>query len=140
MTVSAAIREQPPDYQTALTIPRPPGAGTPAQPNQPPPQPRTPDDEEETGNENGNAAVQVRELTPDLARQLDLPTGVQGVVVISSDTAEVQRGDVIEEVDQQPVRSVEEFNKAMSALENDRPHVLSVCRHRVRSFVVLRPH
>jgi hypothetical protein len=42
-------------------------------------------------------------------------------------------------VDQQPVKSVHEFNKIVSGLDGDATHVLSVCRHRVRSFVVLRP-
>ena len=79
------------------------------------------------------------ELTPELARQLDLPAGVKGVVVNTADSPDLQRGDVIEEVDQQPVRSVAEFNKVVSGLTDESAHVLSVCRHRVRSFVVLRP-
>ncbi len=133
--VSTELREQPPDYQTARVIPRPgqPNPGNPA-----PPQPNAPDNEDEQEN-NGLGSVRVDELTPELARQLDLPAGVKGVVVTAADSPDLRRGDVIEEVDQQPVKSVAEFNKIVSGLENDRPHVLSVCRHRVRSFVVLRP-
>jgi serine protease Do len=135
--VSTQLREQPPDYQTARVIPRP-GQPNPANPL--PPQPSTPDEDEvppEQGN--GLGSIRVDELTPELAQQLDLPGGVRGVVVTAADLPEVQRGDVIEEVDQQPVRSVVEFNKAVKALDSGTPHVLSVCRHRVRSFVVLRP-
>ena len=84
-------------------------------------------------------SIRVGQLTPDLAKQLDLPPGVRGVVVTAAEDPELQRGDVIEEVDQQPVTSVAEFNKIAGNLEADAAHVLSVCRHRVRSFVVLRP-
>ena len=46
------------------------------------------------------AGVQVGELTPDLARSLDVPPGVRGVVItnISDPTGELGKGDVIEEV------------------------------------------
>lgn len=134
VTVSTQLREQPPDYQTARAIPRP---GQP-NPSSPQPTPNVPTDED---NDNGNALASIRvgELTPEIARQMDLPPGVRGVVVTASDSGEVQRGDVIEEVDQQPVTSVDEFKKAASGADADSAHVLSVCRHRVRSFVVLRP-
>ena len=54
--------------------------------------------------------------------------------------ATFEKGDIIEEVNQQPVNSVAEYNKAIAALDPNQPQVLSVCRHRVRSFLVLRPH
>jgi S1-C subfamily serine protease len=83
--------------------------------------------------------MRVSELTTDLAKRLDLPTGVHGVVVDAADFPELQRGDVIEEIDQQPVTSVNEFNKIVAGLDPDRTHVFSMCRHRVRSFIVVRP-
>ena len=66
-------------------------------------------------------------------------TGVHGVVVDAADLPELQRGDVIEEIDQQPVTSVNEFNKVVAGLDPDSTHVFSMCRHRVRSFIVVRP-
>ncbi|HEY2101895.1 MAG TPA: trypsin-like peptidase domain-containing protein [Chthoniobacterales bacterium] len=138
LNVSTEIREQPPDYQTTRVIPRPGQPGQPV-PNQPPqagPNPATPD---EDNNESPFSSVRVGELTPELAKQLDLPSGVRGVVVLAAETPDLQRGDVIEEIDQQPVTSVAEFNKISGNLSNDNPHVVSVCRHRVRSFLVLRP-
>jgi serine protease Do len=134
VNVSTELREQPPDYQTARVIPSP-GQPNPTNPLQP--QPNAPDNEPDQGNALGS--IRVEELTPELARRLDLPSGVSGVVVTDSDSPELQRGDVIEEVDQQPVKSVAEFDKIVSGLDGDATHVLSVCRHRVRSFVVLRP-
>ena len=85
----------------------------------------------------------MEELTPEMARQLDLPANVQGVLVTGVDpdsgVAELQKGDVIEEINQQPVTSVSDYNKIAAALEPSQPQVLSVCRHRARSFLVLRP-
>jgi serine protease Do len=85
----------------------------------------------------------VENLTPETARQLDLPANVQGVLVTGVDpdsgVAELQKGDVIEEINQQPVTSVAEYNKMAGSLDPSQPQVLSVCRHRMRSFLVLRP-
>lgn len=132
LKVTAEIKEQPVDYQTR---------GLP--PNQPKrPGPPTPG--EENGRSGVLASVRVSELTSDLTRQLDLPNGVRGVVVSEVDPdsgiAELQKGDVIEEVNQQPVSSVAEYNKVVSGLDPNQAQVLSVCRHRVRSFLVVRPH
>jgi serine protease Do len=78
-----------------------------------------------------------------MARQLDLPNNAQGVVVTSVDpdsgAADLQKGDVIEEINQQPITSVSDYNKIAASLDPSQPQVLSVCRHRMRSFLVLRP-
>jgi serine protease Do len=132
MNVTAEIKEQPADYLTR-------GAPRPAQPLPEPSQPG----EESQDQGNVLASVHVEELTPDKARQLDLANGVRGVLVtdVSPDggLADLQKGDVIEEINQQPISSLDEYNKIVSALDPNQPQVLSVCRHRVRSFLVLRP-
>jgi serine protease Do len=137
LKVSAELREQPPDYQTARVIPQP-GQPNPSNPLPQPNAPGTTPDQDES-NANLFGSMRVSELTPDLAKRLDLPTGVRGVVVDAADLAELQRGDVIEEIDQQPVTSVNEFNKIVAGLDPDSTHVFSMCRHRVRSFIVVRP-
>ena len=136
LRVSTELREQPADYQTARAIPRP-GQPNPRSPFQP--QPNAPGNQPDQDQVSALGSIAVDKLTPQLARQLDLPNGISGVVVTAADSPQLQKGDVIEEVDQQPVRSVTEFNKIASSLDADSAHVLSVCRHRVRSFVVLRP-
>lgn len=133
MKVTTAIKEQPVDYQTTRVIPR-----------QDQPQPQTPPDtNEQDQGAGGLSSIKVGELTPQLARQLDLPNGVHGVVVNDVDPdsgmAELQKGDVIEEINQQPIGSVADYNKLTGALDPNQTHVLSVCRHRARSFIVLRP-
>lgn len=129
MTVSTQIKEQPAGYQTGQAVPR-----------QTPPSQRNPDEEDQGSN--ALAEIQVGELTAAVVRQLDLPNGVHGVVVTgvdpSSDT-DLQKGDVIEQVNQQPINSVADYKRLVGSLDPNQPQVLSVCRHRVRSFLVLRP-
>jgi serine protease Do len=131
--VTTQIKEQPQDNQTSSVLPR----RRPSQPQTPP----QPSDEEAASSP--LASIHVGELTPEMASQLDLPSNVQGVLVTGVDpdsgVAELQKGDVIEEINQQPVTSVSDYNKISAALDPSQPQVLSVCRHRARSFLVLRP-
>jgi serine protease Do len=131
LKLTTAIKEQPENYQTAGVVP---GPG----PNQPQvtPAPNEPPDEE-----GSLTSIDVTELTPALAQQLDLPNNVRGVVVSkgAADNGELQKGDVIEEINQRPVRTVADFKKLITGLDPNQTHVLSVCRHRTRSFVVVRP-
>jgi serine protease Do len=133
LTVKAQIKEQPIDFQASRVLPR----GNPPQPQAP----QEPDDQETVGGP--LASIQVDELTAEKARQLDLPPNVQGVLVTGvnpdSGVAELQKGDVIEEINQQPIASVSDYNKIAASLDPSQPQVLSVCRHRARSFLVLRP-
>jgi serine protease Do len=139
MKVAATIREQPVDYQTAQAAPRQPRAPQPndQEGNAPPP-------ESPSHRASALTGISVGELTPEAAQQLDLPNGVKGVVVSGVDTSvastDLQKDDVIEEVNQQPVATVADFQKATAKLDPAQPQVLSVCRHRTRSFVVVRPH
>jgi serine protease Do len=133
LKVTTQIKEQPIDDQASGVSPRR---------NQPQPQrPGRPNDQEGTGGP--LASIHVQELTAETARQLDLPANVKGVLVSDVDpdsgVAELQKGDVIEEINQQPVLSVAEYNKIAGSLDPSQPQVLSVCRHRMRSFLVLRP-
>jgi serine protease Do len=142
LKVSATIREQPAGYQTSQVTPRQPQS--PAQPDdQDEDQNRPPQPPPSGGSASALAGVSVGELTPQLAQQLDLPAGVKGVVVSQVDSSltstDLQKGDVIEDVNQEPVATVADFQKAAARLNPAQPQVLSVCRHRTRSFVVVRP-
>ena len=131
LKVTTQIKEQPTNYPTAGVLP---GRGQPQTPRQP-------NDQIETSGPLGS--IRVDDLTPEMARQLDLPNNVSGVVVTNigpdSGVAELQKGDVIEEINQQPVTSVSDYKKTVASLDPSQPQVLSVCRHRMRSFLVLRP-
>jgi serine protease Do len=74
--------------------------------------------------------LELRPITPDIARQLNL-RGAEGVLVFSveddSPAAEagLQRGDVIREVNRQPVRSLQDFERATKDVKDgDRVTVL----------------
>jgi serine protease Do len=133
LKVTTQIKEQPIDYESARV---PPKRG--------PSQPQSPGQSNDQETNSGPlASIHVAELSPAVARQLDLPANVQGVLVAGVDpdsgVAELQKGDVIEEINQQPVTSVADYNKIAAALDPSQPQVLSVCRHKMRSFLVLRP-
>jgi serine protease Do len=128
--VTAEIKEQPADYLTSRTNPRQP---------QTPQQPEDPQDQPDEANP--LASVEVAEVNADVMKRLDLPNRIRGVLVtkVDGEAGELRAGDVIEEVNQQPVTSVAEFKKVIASLDPNGTQVLSVCRHRTRSFVVVRP-
>jgi serine protease Do len=130
MTLSAQIKEQPEDYLTSRNNPRQPQT------------PQQPDDQQDQPDEaNALSSVEVSEVTADVVKRLDLPNRIRGVLVtkVDGDAGELRAGDVIEEVNQQAVTSVPEYKKVIASLDPNGTQVLSVCRHRTRSFVVLRP-
>ncbi|HKW57268.1 MAG TPA: Do family serine endopeptidase [Candidatus Acidoferrum sp.] len=76
-----------------------------------------------SSNEGGSSSalegVEVATLTPDMAQQLDLPANTKGVVVTGIDPSSkmadsgLQKGDVIQQVNRQPVTSVSQFERAV---------------------------
>lgn len=129
MKISAEIKEQPADYLTSRNNPQQPQV------------PQSPDDQQDQPDEaNALSSVEVAEVTPDVVKRLDLPNRIRGVVVtkLDGEVGELRAGDVIEEINQQPITSVSEFKKVVGSLDPNGTQVLSVCRHRTRSFVVLR--
>jgi serine protease Do len=88
--------------------------------------------------------VQVENVTPSIAGQLNLPADTRGVVVDSVDpssnaaAAGIQQGDVIQEVDHKPVSNVQQYQQALSAAGNQA--VLLLINHQgVTSYVVVQP-
>jgi serine protease Do len=130
LKVSAEIKEQPADYLTSRNNPRQPQT------------PQQPDEQQDQPDEaNPLASVEVAEVNADVVKRLDLPNRIRGVLVtkVDGEAGELRAGDVIEEVNQQPVTSVSEYKKVVASLDPNGTQVLSVCRHRTRSFVVVRP-
>ncbi len=87
----------------------------------------------------------VSNITPDAEKGLRLPKGLKGVVISSIDPrgvaaqAGIQRGDVIEEVNRQPVANVDEFNDALSRVPADESILFTVRRGGSSTFVVIEP-
>ena len=100
---------------------------------------------ESSGNGTGQSSskamegVQVENVTPEIAQQLNLPASARGVVVDSVDqssaaaTAGLQRGDVIVEVNHKPVNNMADFRAALAGA-GDQP-VLLLVRPRSQSDV-----
>ncbi len=92
----------------------------------------------------GKLGISVEPLTPEIASQLRLRRGTQGVVIDSVDpdgpAAEqgLQQGDVIQEVNRQPVRSPEDLRSALQKSGN-RPVLLLINRGGQTVFVTVTP-
>jgi serine protease Do len=92
-------------------------------------------DDEETGEEStpkqSKLGITVRPLTDDMASRLNVPSG-QGVIVQEvkpgsfADDVGLTRGDVILEVNKQPVNSQEDFDKIQSGLRSGQDVVFLV--------------
>jgi serine protease Do len=102
-------------------------------------------DRDNTGNSDDKAAlgISVAPLTPDVAAQARLPRNTRGVVIqdVNPDgraaDAGLQAGDIILEVNRQPVQSVEEMRAAVRR-SADRPTLLLVNRDGHDIFVTVR--
>ena len=84
-------------------------------------------------------------LTPELASELGLRRGIQGVVIQSidpgspADEAGLQTGDVIQEVNRQPVKTVAGFTAALQQ-SGARPALVLVKRRSNVIYVTLKPN
>jgi len=92
----------------------------------------------------GLQGVNVQDLTPDLAQQLNLPAGIHGVVVSDVDpaspaAADLQRGDIIQEVNHKPISNVDQYKQAVSAA-GSQAVLLLVNRGGVTQYVVVETH
>ncbi len=87
--------------------------------------------------------ISVEPLTSDIASELKLPANTRGVVVSNVDSsstaadAGLQQGDVIQEVNHQPITTVDGFNRAMRSAGNQ-PVVLLINRNGTTTFVVVQ--
>jgi Do/DeqQ family serine protease len=107
---------------------------------------------EENQNENGPASrsgggklgISVEPLTPDIVQELQLKPGTTGVVVTAVDPAgpaveaSIQRGDVIQEVNRQPVKSAEDLRAAIEK-SGTKPVLLLINRRGETAFLAVRP-
>src|SRR5438874_2196676 len=91
----------------------------------------------------GKSGLQVQELTKDVAERLHLPVQ-QGVIVTDVEdnsiaaSQDIQREDVITEVDGKPVTSVQSFREALSKADPKRGVLLYLDRQGSKTFAVLK--
>ncbi len=83
--------------------------------------------------ESGKLGLSLQPLAPEAARQLNVPEGTEGLVVTEVDQAGaaaeagIARGDVIMEINRQPVKTVEAVQSALSSA-GDKPVLLLIAR------------
>jgi serine protease Do len=91
----------------------------------------------------GLDGVSVQPLTPEIARSLKVAPQTHGVAISSvaessrAFEAGLQEGDVIMEVNRQPVSTPGEFNRAVSATAKDQPVLLLVSRAGATTFIAI---
>ena len=92
----------------------------------------------------GRLGLTVQPLTPGLASQSGISSDMQGLMVMEVDPsgpaadAGIQRGDLIEQVNQQPVRSVGDLRSAIER-SGKSPLLLLVNHRGTTIFVTIRP-
>ena len=88
--------------------------------------------------------ISVAPLTPELAARYNLAKGTKGIVVQDVDPdgraadADIRPGDVIEQVNRQPVQTVDDLRAAVRRT-SDRPALLLVNREGRSVFVTVKP-
>jgi serine protease Do len=97
------------------------------------------------GKDTALAGVEARNLTPDIARQLGLPPGTTGVVIAgveqgsAAEEAGLQEGDVIMQINRQPVRNIGDFKRLSGKLSKKDSTLLLINRQGRKLFIAIRP-
>jgi serine protease Do len=91
------------------------------------------------------AGVQVQNLTQKLRSEANVPATVNGVIVTGVDPGspvaqQIRPGDVIEQINRQPVPDVNAFERVVGQLDQDTPVLVTMARNRQQSFIVLQPN
>lgn len=113
-------------------------------PEERPARPTEQDSPEPGATDDGRLGLAVQPLTPVLAQQLGISGDTQGLAVVGVDPsgpgadAGIQRGDVIEQVNQQAVRSIADLRAAVERAGKD-PLLLLVNHRGTTIFVTIRP-
>ncbi|ALA60071.1 Do family serine endopeptidase [Nitrospira moscoviensis] len=128
-TIAVKVAERPSDEMLARREPAPP--------KEPGDMIKPPD--------NVLASLRVQTLDNALMSQLNIPAKTTGVVITSvepggqAEAAGLQRGDVIQEVNREPVKTMDDYQKAASKIKKDELAVLLVNRQGNSLFVAINP-
>ena len=126
-TVVAKVTEQPADFKTAMNRSQ---------------------DEDQNSTEPGQnsifGGVHVENLNPQIRARANVPPNVNGVIVTRIDpnanaAEQLRPGDVIEQINRQPISNVDDFENIVGQLDPNRPVIVGVARDRQRSFVLIQP-
>jgi serine protease Do len=94
--------------------------------------------------ENALAGMEVQNLDRQIARELGLSGKVQGVVVIDlepdsqAERAGLAPGDVIQQINRHPVKSVKDYEKIAAGLKKDQQALLLINRRGAALFITVK--
>jgi len=126
--VTVKVGERPPDEMLARREP----ASAPSEPTVKPP-------------DNVLASLRVQALDAAMMGQLNLPGKTTGVVINhvepggAAEAAGLQRGDVIQEVNHEVIKSLEDYQKASAKIKKEEMAVLLLSRQGNNLFVAVNP-
>lgn len=95
--------------------------------------------------ENVLSGITVRELTKEMARELNLSKRERGVVVIkvesgsSAEESGLKRGDLIKEINHKEVTGLKEYNRIASKIGKDETALLYINREGKKFYLTVRP-
>ena len=98
----------------------------------------------DSSTENALAGLEVQSLDLQTARELGLHGKVQGVVVVDvepdsqADRAGLAQGDVIKEINRQPIKSVRDYEKIAGSLKKDESALLLLNRRGTALFITVK--
>jgi serine protease Do len=87
----------------------------------------------------------VRNLTPDIAKQLSLPAGTAGVLVQGirpgspAEAVDLQPGDVIIQINRQAVGNTSDFKRLAAKVGKKDNVMLRIIRNGSKLFIVIKP-
>lgn len=105
---------------------------------------QTEDNPEKPTKQSGKLGLDLKPITPDEAKKLQLPDGTSGLLVTDVDQngsaadEGIARGDVILEVNRQSVETLEEMQTALEK-SGDKPILLLVARRGQVSYLTVKP-
>jgi serine protease Do len=116
-------------------------------------QPKTIAQSESPGDEGGEArssgafaGMDVRELTPELARRFNLPREDKGGVIVAriaegspAGEAGLQGGDLITEINRKPIANLRDFQNVTGSLAAKEPALVLVIRNGRNFYVTIKP-
>ncbi|RMH07546.1 MAG: PDZ domain-containing protein, partial [Nitrospirae bacterium] len=91
------------------------------------------------------AGLTVEPLTEERRQQLNLPEDTTGVIISkvepgsAAEAAGLQQGDVIQEVEKQPIKSLSDYQKVASTIKKGEPAVLYVQRRGSSIWIAVEP-
>lgn len=106
---------------------------------------KTDEAEESDGEATGLEGVEIRELTPQIARQLGLPGVTAGVVVTNvtvgspAERSGLQTGDVILQVNNRRIRGLQEFRDEVARVGKGKSMLLLINRRGRKLFLGIEP-